>query len=158
MAAIVQPAPSAKAPDPATELRSTLAARVALDTLWQKFVTDSTVVQDQAVTTVASSQTFVDFSTQMDKIIQAATDFKTAKDKKEAEAQWLDEHGITLIKDNQDVAESVEKDLESAEKKNSQLQLFEYWEKAAKSKAASPKAPKAKAGKAASGASGGKQP
>ena len=94
MAAIVQPAPSSNAPDPAAELRSTLAARVALETLWQKFVTDSTAAQDQAVTTVASAQTFVDFSTQMDKIIQSATDFKTAKDKKDAEA--LSDAGETI--------------------------------------------------------------
>lgn len=154
MAAIVQPAPSTNAPDPAAELQSTLAARVALETLWQKFETDSTAAQDQAVTTAASAQTFVDFSIQMDKIIQAATDFKTAKDKKEAEAQWLDEHGIVLIKNNHDVAENVEKQLG----KSSQLKWFEDWEKAAKSKIAAPKAPKAKAGKAAAGGSGGKHP
>jgi len=159
MAAIVQPAPSTNAPDPAVELRSTLAARVALETLWQKFETDSTAAQDQAVTTAASAQTFVDFSTQMDKIIQAATDFKAAEDKKDAEAQWLDEHGIALIKNNHDVAENVEKELG----KSSQLKWFEDWEKAAKSKAAVPKAPKAKAGKAAAGkaaagTSGGKHP
>jgi len=154
MAAIVQPAPSTNAPDPATELRSTLAARVALETLWQKFETDSTAAQDQAVTTVASAQSFVDFNTQMDKIIQAATDFQTAKGKKEADAQWLDEHGIVLIKNNHSVAESVEKELG----KSSQLKWFEGWEKAAKSKAAAPKAQKAKAGKAAAGAAGGKHP
>jgi len=150
MAAIVQPAPSTNAPDPAAELRSTLGARVALETLWQKYVNDSTAARDQAVTTLASAQTFADFSTQMDKINQGATVFKDAKDKKEAQAKWLDELGIRLIKDNQKVAENVEKDLG----KSSQLKWFEDWEKAAKSKAASGKAAQAKGGKPGAAATG----
>jgi hypothetical protein len=154
-AALVQPAPGGSAPDPAAELRSTLAARVALQALWNKFATDTTAAQDLALTAVASAQTFVDFSSQMDKIIQAATDFQTARDKKDAEAKWLDEHGVSLIKDNHKVAEAVEKELG----KSSQLKIFEAWEKVAKSKSvpAALAKPKAAKGKAA-GSPAGKKP
>jgi hypothetical protein len=145
MAALPQPAPGGAPLDPAAELRATLAARVKLEELWQKYQADTTAAQDQALTAVTAAPTFADFSGQMDKIIQAEKDFQAKKAAKEAEADWLDAHGVYLIKNNHKVAEAVEKELG----KSSQLKWYEDWEKKSKMAAARvAPAPKAAAGKA----------
>jgi hypothetical protein len=92
---------------------------------------------------VLSATDFISFSTQMDQVVQTDTGFQTAKDKKDTEAQWLDDHGIDLIKSNHKVAEAVEKELG----KSSQLKWFEDWEKAAKSKPTTAASSAAKAAK-----------
>lgn len=123
-----QPAAGGAPLDHATELKNTLSARVKLEEVWQKYESDITAAQDKAVTALTSATDFLAFNTQMEQIIQTDTGYEAAQAKKYADAQWLDEHGVDLIKADYEAAQAVEKELG----KSNQLEWLAEWEKAAK--------------------------